>query len=90
MKTLKLFFVFCSLGVTPLLFVQCGRHPDNPNPHMKGFPTGRMEYETNDRIVKHYSFLVSNTETPGIKSDQMLPDNYRPGAVLYPKANMGK
>lgn len=90
MKTLKLFFIIRSLAVIALFFVQCSRHPDNPNPHPKGFPTGRMEYRTNDKIVKHYSFLVSHTETPGIKSDQMLPDNYKAGAILYPKVNSGK
>ena len=84
MKTPKLFFITCSLCLTGLFFASCG-HPDNPNPHMKGFPTGRMEYRMNERTMKKYTFPVVNVAVVGIKSDQMLPDNYKSGAVLYTK-----
>ncbi len=84
MKTTKSFFMnglLCAIG---LCFSNCGGTVD-PNVHMKGFPSGRSEFQTNGRIVKKYTFHVTQASTIGIKSDQMLPDNYNTAAVLYNK-----
>lgn len=68
-----------------VLFAQC----KNANVKHEGFPSGKSDnYDLRDNTKDDSASSISGTITPARKviSDQMIPDNYKPGdssAVMH-------